>query len=174
MYSPCFTKTTGRGTPNGGITAGGSFNIIPGIGSIAEVPVLYGWNWNGGFNDMVNGSFHYFRIEEIKTMRVPTFRRVGIIYRDLGVATIQIALSAVNDSGAVVYNTPSGGAPSPTNAYPSFTIGTAAASQRLVQKFLDTRITGSLPQLGILRAAGAGPVSISKMWLSAEVEEVTL
>lgn len=172
-YNPNFRTPTGRGFSNGGFSPVDAYCIIPGLSSGSGSVSLNAFNWNAGFNDPNNASFHYFRVEEVATMRVPDFRRVGIIYRDLGVATIQIALTAVNDNGDIVYNTPNQGAPSGGNPYPSFAIGTAAASQRLIQKFLDTRICGSLPQAAILRAANAGPVSISKFWLTTEVEQTS-
>jgi len=166
QYNPAYRRRQGHGVPHGGITPVNAYNFIPGIQASGSVQ-MGAFDPSQGFNDSVDGGFHYFRIEEVKTMRYPTFRRVGIIYRDLGQATIQIVLSAVDDNGQVNTNAVSG-------VYPSFLIGTTSASGRLCQKLLDTQITGMLPQLGIIRAAGAGPVSISKMWLSTEVEDSTL
>ena len=163
-YSPSYQRQKGRGVANGGFTPTHAYNFIPGI--LNGAVVMNAFDPGQGFNDVNDGGFHYFRIEEVKTMRYPTFRRVGIIYRDLGIATIQVALSAVDDNGQVNTNAVAG-------VYPSFTIGTKLATGRLCQKFLDTVITGMLPQMGIIRAANAGPVSISKMWLTTEVEEVT-
>jgi hypothetical protein len=114
------------------------------------------------FNDTVDGSSYSWRSEDIVPGRVPTVRRIILIYTDLGSATITATITGTNDNGNIV------------TASAQFNIGTSAASGAILTKFIDLTLTAFRPQLSISRAAGGGPVSIVEAVLIGEVEEAVL
>ncbi len=110
------------------------------------------------FNDPNMGSFYNWKVEDVLAGRTPTINRVIISYRDLGVATITVTLTGTDDSAAVVTSTQ------------GITIGTVAASGRICSQVVGISLTGQNLQLSVQRAAGAGPVSITKVRMEGRVE----
>jgi len=110
------------------------------------------------FNDPFSSSFYAWKVEDIIAGRSATIRRVILSYRDLGVATITVLLSGTNDAQAVVTDSQ------------EVMIGTVAASQVIVTQLVGITLTGSNLQLSISRAAGDGPVSITKARMEGTVE----
>src|SRR6516164_6362874 len=53
------------------------------------------------FNDTSQGSSITFKTEDIVPVRVPTVRRVALVYRDLGQATITVSITNTDDNGVV-------------------------------------------------------------------------
>ncbi len=90
--------------------------------------------------------------------RTPTISRVIISYRNLGVATITVTLTGTDDSGEVVTSTQ------------EITIGTVGASGRITTILTGIALTAQNLQLTVTRAAGAGPVSITKVRMEGRVE----
>ncbi len=110
------------------------------------------------FNDALYGSFYSWKVEDVLAGRQPTISRVIISYRDLGVATITVTLTGTNDDGEVV------------SSSQDITIGTGGASGRICSKLTGISLTATNLQLSVQRAAGAGPVSITKVRMEGRVE----
>jgi hypothetical protein len=147
---------------NGGILASNLLCMFP-VEQIADTGILGLWAFDPshGFNDLEDGGYYFFRVEEIVASMTPTIRTIYMIYRDLGIATFTGQLTTVDDNGNIQTQSQ------------QFTVGTKQASGRLCGAFLYRSITGQLPQLGILRAPNSGPLSISKIRMEVEVEETT-
>lgn len=112
-------------------------------------------------NDPAQGSSYSFRQEDIEPNRVPTVNRVILQYRDIGVCTLTVTVTGMNDNGAVV------------TASKVVTIGTGGTPFTIKTIFVDLTLTGFRPQLTISRAANGGPFSIIKAVMVGESEEVT-
>lgn len=150
----------GHGSPTGGITPTARVFLIP--GTLSGTAKLGQFNPNSGFDDPVDGGFHFFRVEEIQAGRFPTIRKFVIIFRDLGVATLNVTFTAVDQQFNIV-----------TQPF-SYSIGTVGATGRLMTLVQDCLIAGYLPQMSIAKTAGQGPISIAKVVIAGEVEEVKL
>src|SRR6266404_5193402 len=100
------------------------------------------------FDDSDDASSYSYKAEDVIVGRVPTVRRVVLVYRDLGIATITVTISGVNDSDNAV------------SVSATTKIGTSGATGKQLTEFVDVTATCFRPQLTISRAAGAGPVSI--------------
>lgn len=135
--------------------------LIPGQSAAPNTATLYTFNTDV-FNDSTTGSSYYFKAEDIIADRVPTIRRVIITYRNLGVATLTITLTGIDDNGAVV-----------TNSITA-TLGSVAANGNLLTYFGDITLTAFRPQLSITRAANGGPIAISTIVLVGRVEQQDL
>jgi hypothetical protein len=111
----------------------------------------------GSFDDQVDGGFYTYKVEDINQDRMPTVNRVVLTYRDLGPATIFFTVTGVDDNDSKV---------SANSAQTS--IGTAAASQLLLTKFIDLSISCFRPQLSFTRVSG--PVSVVAVTMRGTVE----
>lgn len=112
------------------------------------------------FNDENNGSFYNWKVEDVACGRTPTVNDVWISYRDLGQATIAVMLSGTDDAQQVITSMVAGlaiGNASPTNRIMTIRSGIPA-------------LTAQNLQLTVTRAAGAGPVSITKVRMEGRVE----
>lgn len=115
------------------------------------------------FNDTSDTGSYVFKAEDIIADRVPTIRRVILTYIDLGVAMLQFTITGANDNGVIVTQTT------------TKSIGTVAATGLLLTAFVDMAISCFRPQLTINRAANGGPIQISTVLMTGQVEtEVTL
>jgi hypothetical protein len=146
---------------NGGFQATAFFLFIPAqspVGGSSYIGTFSAVNWD----DPLNSSSYSYRMEDIVEGRVPTVRRVILVYRDLGPATCTVTLTGTNDNQQVVI------------ASKIITIGTVAATGALFTILVDVALTAYRPQLSISRAAAAGPLSIIKATIVGEVEEASL
>jgi hypothetical protein len=163
--TPTGTSQPASGLPvgeNGGISApSDNILLIPVQDSVSSRCYL-GYYDVTNFNDNNDGSYYKFRKEDVVPLRVPTVRRIGVVYRDLGTVKVTFSLSAVNDNGNVITSSQ------------KVTLGTSGASNDLLTAFVDVVITGFRPQLTVTRGAGDGPLSIVSITLIGEVEESTL
>lgn len=110
------------------------------------------------FDDASFGSFYNWKVEDVLAGRTPTISRVIISYRDLGVATLTVALTGTDDAANVVTSSQ------------EITIGTVGASGRIASTLVGIALTGQNLQLSVTRAAGVGPVSITKVRMEGRVE----
>ena len=134
--------------------------LVPTLGTTGKVLSYYD---AGSFNDTVDGCTYIFKAEDIIADRVPTARRVIITYIDLGVATLHVTVSSVNDNGVI------------NTQQTAITIGTVTASGILSTAYADLSVTGYRPQVTLFRSANGGPVFISHVVVTGTVEkEVTL
>ena len=115
-----------------------------------------------GFNDTVNPSSYNFRVEDFLPYRTATIRRVIVTYTDLGQVTAVFTLTGCNDNGDVVDD-------STTKV-----LGNKTPTQAILTLAVDLLLTAMNQQLNISRAADAGALSLTKVWLIGEVEEVKL
>jgi IPT/TIG domain len=116
------------------------------------------------FNEISNGSFYSYKVEEVAAGRTPTCSRQIITYRDLGIATITATLSgSLSPVGAA--NTPQ-----TTSQTETFQIGTAGATQSLFSIVRGLNLSAQNLQYTITRQPDAGPVSIIKTRLEGRVE----
>jgi hypothetical protein len=114
------------------------------------------------FDDPNNGSSYSYKIEDVIVGRVPTVRRVILVYKDLGPATITVQLSGTNDNNNIV------------TASVKAKLGTTGATGALLTAFADVTLTAFRPQLTLSRAAGGGPLSIISATLVGEIEDISL
>lgn len=119
------------------------------------------------FNDPNAGSFYDWKVEDVIAGRTPTINRVIISYRDLGVASLFVNLSGV--IGPQDPNQPN----TPVNASTTLTIGTVAATGVICTAIWGITLTAANLQLSVVRAANAGPVSITKVRMEGKVETTT-
>ncbi len=145
---------------NGGFAATTFFMFVPSISSTGQCFISIFDPTS--FDDPDDAASYSWRAEDIAIDRVPTVRRVILQYRDLGLATITVTVSGVNDTGNAV------------SSSSVVKLGTSGASGLIMTAFVDLTMTGYRPQLSISRAAGAGPVSIVAATMVGEVEDVTL
>jgi hypothetical protein len=111
------------------------------------------------FNDSVSGGFYNWKLEDVIAGRTPTVNRVIISVRDLGVATITVTLSGIDQNTQQPIS----------NSVP-LTIGTVGASNKLITYLPGISLTAQNLQLSITRAANVGPVSITKVRMEGRVE----
>jgi len=130
----------------------------PAVGGSAFIGTFSPNSWD----DQFNPSTYYYRKEDVIVGRQPTVRRVILVHRDLGLATVFVNLQGTNDNYQVV------------TATKQASLGTTNASQDLYTAFVDITLTCFRPQLWLFRPAGGGPVSIVSATLIGEVEDVTL
>lgn len=146
---------------NGGFLATTFFLFVPAVRFDTGDPYI-GIFDTTDFDDPNAASSYSWRAEDIAVARVPTVRRVILVYTDLGVAKITVTLSGTNDLNNVI------------SASQTVTIGTSGASGAQLTAFVDVALTAFRPQLTISRAAGGGPLSIVSATLTGEVEKSTL
>jgi hypothetical protein len=111
------------------------------------------------FNDPNIGSFYYWKVEDVACGRTPSINRVLISYRDLGPATITVALTGTNDLQQVIVN---------ANV---LNIGNTVFTGKIMT--VDAGVTSQTAQnlqLSVTRAANGGPVSITKVRMEGRVE----
>jgi hypothetical protein len=167
--------TSGGGSP--GTPSGGRSGIPPGenggVGAnsyILLVPVqnsssglaYFGFYDLSNLNDVDDGSYYTYRVEEVDINRVPTVRRIAINYVDLGPLKLTLSLSATNDLQQVV------------TASTTVQLGNTVPTYSLMTKLVDLQLTGFQPQLTISKAANAGPMIIVAVTIYGESEDVTL
>lgn len=146
---------------NGGFAVSNSYIFVP-VQTADLQRVYIGIFDPASFNDPTDASFYNYRMEDIVPGRVPTIRRVIVVYRDIGVCTLRVTVQGVNDNGAQVSSTK------------TMQIGSIAATGLLLTAFFDVQLTAFRPQLNLFKAAGAGPFSIVSATLIGEVEENSL
>jgi hypothetical protein len=110
------------------------------------------------FNDPSSPSSYSWKVEDVIAGRTPTISRVIISHRDLGVATITMTLSGTDDFGAIV------------SSSTPVTLGTVAASGKIITQVIGLAQTGQNLQLSVFREANAGPVSITKIRMEGRVD----
>lgn len=145
---------------NGGFAATAYFLFVPaqGVGGNSFIGVFASTN----FNDGTDGSTYFYRQEEVIVGRVHHVRRIILVYRDLGIATITVGVQGPDDNNVVQV------------ASKTIQLGTAAASGNLLTAFVDISIACFRPQAFISRAANAGPVSNISLTLIGEADDSSL
>jgi hypothetical protein len=146
---------------NGGFTASTFYLMVP--VQTSDLGLVYVGIFDvTSFNDPVDSSFYAYRMEDVVTCRVPTVRRVLLVYRDLGLATLTVSISGTDDNNNAVVGTV------------NVQIGTIAASGAQLTKLIDITVSAFRPQLAWSRAAGGGPISIISATMVGTAEDVTL
>lgn len=134
--------------------------------AVTQVVGFYSFDPNNGYNDPVASSFYAFKSEDVLQGRTPTISRVIVTYRDLGVVTAVFTLTGTLEGKVVGGLTGDG-------SMQAVTLGNQLATGRLMTKFVDLSLTAQNIQLMVVRAAGAGPLSIAKVLMCGRVEEQT-
>jgi hypothetical protein len=146
---------------NGGFAITSYITLVP--VQDAATGVCYFAIWDAtNFDDPNDGSFYAYREEDVIVGRYPTVRRVILVYRDLGLASLVVTVSGTNDSNQVV------------SSSATVPLGNAIPTQELLTAFADIGISCYRPQLSLRRFPGGGPVSIISATLVGEVEQVDL
>jgi hypothetical protein len=114
------------------------------------------------YNDQGDGSTYFYRQEEIIVGRVHHVRRIILVYRDIGLATITVGVQGPDDNNVVQI------------ASQAITIGSAQATSNLLTATVDLSIACYRPQPFITRAAAAGPVSVISLTLIGEADDSSL
>jgi len=146
---------------NGGFAATAYFLFVPAVLSAGGNSFIGAFSASN-YNDPNDASSYSYRMEDVIVGRMPTVRRVIVVYRNLGVATLTVTVSGTDDNGAVQSS-------SDTN-----TIGSSLADGSLGTSFFDIQLAAYRPQITLSRKAGAGPVSIISVTMVGEVEDVSL
>jgi hypothetical protein len=146
---------------NGGVFAPTYYLMVP-TQNISGQQCYLGIYDTSSFDDPVDGSSYSYRSEDINPLRVPTVRRVGLIYRDLGLATLTVSISATNDNGQVV------------SASTTVQLGNTVPTNALLTELVDITVVGFRPQLTLSRAAAGGPISISSVTMIGTIEDTQL
>lgn len=146
---------------NGGFSATSYFLFVP-TELVAGGNSFIGAFSASNYNDINASSSYSYRMEDVMSGRVPTVRRVIVVYRNLGVATLTVTISGTDDNGA------------PQSVSATNTIGNVLADNTLATSFFDVQLSVFRPQITLFRPANGGPVSIISTRMIGEVEEVSL
>lgn len=146
---------------NGGFAATTFFLFVPAQAADTGAPYV-GIFDTTNFDDSDDPSTYSWRSEDIIVGRFPVVRRVILVYRDLGPATITVTVTGTDDNNSIVA------------ASQKVKIGTSGATGVLLTIYVDLQLAAFRPQLSVSRAAGAGPVSIVSATLIGEVEDTSL
>jgi hypothetical protein len=125
---------------------------------------FYAFDPAGGYNDLLASSFYSFKVEDIQQGRTATISRVIVTYRDLGLVTAVFTLMGTQDNIVV-------GGLTGASSMQAVQLGNALATGKLMTKFVDVSLTGQNLQLIVVRAAGAGALSIAKVLMCGRVED---
>lgn len=147
---------------NGGVFATKKMALFPCFNALNNESEFMAFDPTQGFNDLVNPSSYNFRVEDFLPYRTATVRRIILTYTDLGQVSAVLTLTGCNDNQEVVSN-------SVTKV-----LGNETPTQAILTVAIDLMLTAMNQQLNISRANAAGPLSITKVWLIGEVEEVKL
>ena len=147
---------------NGGVLATSKMALFPCFNATENQSQFMAFDPTQGFNDMVNPSSYNFKVEEVQPYRTPTVRRVIVSYTDLGQVTVVFTMTGCNDLQQVV------------SVSKSQVLGNEEPTNGILTQKVDISLTAMNQQLNISRAANAGPLSITKVWIIGEYEEVKL
>jgi len=113
-----------------------------------------------GFNDLVNLSQYFYKVEEVVPGKIPTVNCLYIQYRDLGKVTLTFTLTGTDDNQTIV------------SVSTVVTLGNTVATGRIMTlPSVGLSLTAQNLQLSFLRAAGAGKLAIIKLILKGQVEQ---
>lgn len=144
---------------NGGVFGSTYFLFVP-VQDARSGLCYIGFFDVSNFNDPVDGSSYSYRQEDISPDAQVTVQRIWITYRDLGLAKLTLTLTGTNDDGQVI------------NASATVQIGNPVPTNALLTKQFGLQLTGFRPQLTISRNAGDGPISIIRVRLEGETEQL--
>jgi hypothetical protein len=168
IYSFDENNWTPWNLPNMNVTAQPQLAVNPAGQQVLLIPRITPSNgatdiaaFTPGVGNDIQAS-HSYKVEDIIANYFPTVRRVILTYRDVGIATITVTVSGVDDLGV------------PVTASQTVTIGTAGAPGILKTKFVDLQMSGFRPQLTITRPTNGGPLAISTSTMIGHVEKVAL
>jgi len=159
------TGSSGAGSfpssENGGVYGSTYYLMVP-VQNTTTKQCYLGYFDVTSFDDKLDGSSYRYRSEDVNPLRVPTVRRVGLIYRDLGLVSITVTINATNDNGQAISNST------------AVQLGNTIPTNAILTKLVDVTLVGFRPQLQIDRAAGAGPLSIVSATMIGTVEDTAL
>jgi hypothetical protein len=144
---------------NGGLTKPLGFALYPVSSATGQGQMFFCDPTN--FNDPNSASFYTYKVEDVIAGRTPSVGCIIISYTDLGVASLTWNISGTTDQGKAVNET---GTISIGNTVPLGIILTQIVRFNPV-------FTAQNIQLTLIRAAGAGPVSITKVRMEGRVEK---
>lgn len=144
---------------NGGLTKPLGFALYP-VSSAAGQGLMYFCDPTN-FNDPLTSSYYNWKVEDVIAGRTPSIGCIIFSYTDLGVASLTWNLSGTTDQGTAV------------NESGTITIGNVVPLKVIVTQIvrLNPVFTAQNIQLTVLRAANAGPVSITKVRMEGSVEK---
>jgi hypothetical protein len=146
---------------NGGFAATAYFLFVPTLLSAGGNSFIGAFSASN-YNDPLDSSSYSYRMEDVIVGRMPTVRRVIVIYRNLGVATLTVTVSGTDDNGVR------------QTSFDTNIIGSTLADGTLGTSFFDVQLAAFRPQITLSRTANAGPVSIISATLVGEVEDTSL
>lgn len=121
---------------------------------------LYAFDPTIGFNDLINPSNYFYKVEEVIPGRTPTVNKIVVTYRDLGLVVVTFNITGTNDLQKVVSATTG-----------PIILGNLSATGRIMTRNdIGLTLSAQNLQLSFTRAAGAGPLSIVKILLCGTVE----
>jgi hypothetical protein len=130
--------------------------LVPSQGTTGKVLSFYDTT---SLNDATDNSVYTFKAEDIHADRVPTVRRVIITYIDLGVASIVVNVSGINDNGTLAFG------------QAVISIGTVGATQNICTAYADLSVSCYRPQVTLTRNGAGGPIAISHVVATGTIEK---
>jgi hypothetical protein len=148
---------------NGGVLAAAKAVFFPCYSLVDARSVFCTLNPLNGYNDPINGSFYFWRVEQVKPYQQYTIRRIVFTFRDMGQVSVTWTLSAVTDAMEVVTKQNFIGFGNKVPTYREMTIKA------------DLILTGMNMQLSVYRAPNAGPLSLIQVMPVGQMDsKVTL
>lgn len=149
---------------NGGVATTSRLTLYPMLNQVTGIVGFFAFDPSGGFDDPQASSFYNFKQEDVIQGRTATISRVIVTYRDLGPSKAVFVLTGTQDNQVV------GGLTGATSMQ-VVSLGNVLATGKLMTKFVDMSLTGQNLQLSVIRAAGGGPISITKVLMCGRVED---
>ena len=146
---------------NGGVAQTSRISAYPMTVVATGVSGLYAFDPSLGFNDPVNLSQYFYKVEEIVPGKTATINSMYVVYRDLGIVAVTFNLTATNDNAQIV-----------TATTGLLTLGNLIATGRIITRNnIGLTLTGQNFQLSWIRQPNAGQLSIIKCVLTGNVEQ---
>lgn len=153
---------------NGGVSQTSRVTLYPMLNAQTGIVSFFSFDPNNGYNDPAASSFYTFKVEEVIQGRTPTISRVVVSYRDLGQVSAVFTLTGTNDAQQVV------GGLTGNGSMQVVQLGNALPTGKIMTVLIGISLTAQNIQLMVTRAAGAGPLSITKILMCGRVENAEL
>jgi hypothetical protein len=153
---------------NGGVNAATSVDLFPMIDANGKT-YFYTFDPGLGNDDYYAPSTHYFRVEDAQPYRVPTIRWVTLTYINLGLCNLGLTITYCTVVPDEKLGTE---APQINTQSVKAVIGSVNnIGSIMTQRIAFPVISGMNFQLSIVRPAGGGPLSLTKVTIAGTVED---
>jgi len=155
-------------TSNGGVNALTTADLYPMV-DLNGNAYFYTFDPTQGYDDIYAASTHFFRVEDAQPYRVPTIRWVTLTYINLGICNLTLTITYCTIVPDEKLGTE---APQINSQTVKAIIGSATNLKSIMtQRIAFPVISGMNFQLSIVRPAGGGPLSLTKVTIAGTVED---